>query len=102
MTNIPYNAVMLDLETMSTNNNAAITSIGAVRFWLNVKQAEFTMDQLFYMNVDLESCFHKKLHIDPQTIKWWMQQDDVARQVLQNGVRLAKALQEISKVVPNA
>lgn len=78
----PYNAVMLDLETMSTSNNAAITSIGAVKFWLNVKQAEFTEDQLFYYAVDLKSCQKAGLDIDADTIQWWMQQADEPRSML--------------------
>lgn len=74
-----YNAIMLDLETMSTASNAAIVSIGAVKFWLNVKQTEFTEDQLFYQPVDLKSCQEAGLDIDIDTLHWWMQQSDEAR-----------------------
>lgn len=63
MNNIPYNAVMVDLETMSTDSNASIISIGAVKFWLNVRQTEFTDDQLFYTAVSLKSSQEAGLHI---------------------------------------
>jgi len=96
-----YNAVMVDLETISTRPDAAIIAIGAVRFWLNVKQTEFTSDQCFYTAVDLESCFHEGLSIDPKTIKWWMKQDDSARMALLNGVRLSVALKDFSYFVPS-
>lgn len=58
--------VMVDLETMSTANNAAILSIGAVKFTAN------EILEKFYVNVDLEDCERYGLHISGSTIKWWM------------------------------
>ena len=101
MNNLPYNAVMIDLETMSTENNASIVAIGAVKFWLNVKQDEFTIDQLFYTAVDLESCSQYGLHMDPKTVKWWLKQSDEARKALENGTKLDYALSSFYEFVPN-
>lgn len=92
MDNLPYTAVMVDLETMSTRNDAAIISIGAVKFWLNVKQEDFTADQLFYMGVDLESSQNAGLHIDADTVKWWLDQEKTAQNVLLNGQDLTFVL----------
>lgn len=91
---------MLDLETMSTRSDAAIISIGAVKFWLNVKQTEFTTDQLFYKAIDLTSSVEFGLHIDPETIKWWVQQGDTARNVLKTTNHLEATLNSFSFFVP--
>lgn len=96
-----YNAVMVDLETMSTENHAAIVSMGAVRFWLNVKQEQFTPDQEFYINVDLESSVNAGLHLSAHTVKWWLKQGDSARRALDNGIDLKTALIMLRGFIPN-
>jgi DNA polymerase III epsilon subunit-like protein len=99
--NLPYNAVMVDLETMSTESDASIISIGAVRFWLNVKQTEFTPDQLFYTAVSLKSSQEAGLHIKADTVMWWLGQDPEARNAFKNPVSLASALGNFYEFVPN-
>lgn len=101
MNNIPYNAVMVDLETMSTDSNASIISIGAVKFWLNVKQTEFTQDQLFYTAVSLDSSQQAGLHIKADTVMWWLSQEPEARNAFKNPVSLASALGAFSRFIPN-
>lgn len=101
MNNIPYNAVMVDLETMSTDSNASIISIGAVKFWLNVKQDEFTQDQLFYTAVSLDSSQEAGLHIKADTVMWWLSQGEEARTAFKHPVSLASALGRFSQFVPN-
>lgn len=83
--NSPFNAVMVDLETMSTRNNASIVSIGAVKFWLNVDQDSFSPDQLFHIAVDLASSQDAGLDIDAETVKWWMEQAKEAQSALYAG-----------------
>lgn len=102
MNNIPYTAVMVDLETMSTDSNASIISIGAVRFWLNVKQYEFTDDQLFYTAVSLDSSQKAGLHIKADTVMWWLSQKPEAREAFKHPVSLASALGKFSQFIPNA
>lgn len=99
MLNLPYNAVMVDLETMSTDSNASIISIGAVKFWLNVKQTEFTPDQLFYTAVSLASSHEAGLHIKADTVMWWLSQEPEARNAFKNPVSLASALNAFSRFV---
>lgn len=67
------NNIMLDLETMGTNSNAAIVAIGAVKF------GNGQLGDEFYQVVDLQSCVNVGLTIDPSTVMWWMQQSDEAR-----------------------
>ena len=57
--------VMLDLETMSVRSNAAIASIGAVKF----EVGSGIVDQ-FYRTVDLRTCKAVGLHVDPETVVW--------------------------------
>jgi hypothetical protein len=65
---------MVDLETMSASHNAAIVSIGAVIF--TVKDGIF--DE-FYTTISLASSVGAGLEMSPQTVLWWMEQDDAAR-----------------------
>lgn len=96
-----HNAVMVDLETMSTESNASIIAIGAVKFWLNVKQEEFGEDQLFYTAVSLDSSQEAGLHIKADTVMWWLAQEPEARNAFKNPVSLASALNAFSRFVPS-
>lgn len=69
------NHLMIDLETMSTANNAAIISIGAVFF----EPTTGELGETFYCNVDLADCQQKGLSIDADTIMWWMKRDEQVR-----------------------
>lgn len=81
--------VMIDLETMSTRANAAIASIGAVRF------EDYKVVNEFYCTVDLLTCKEVGLHIDPVTINWWKQQSpDALRELRKGNISLHKALHD--------
>lgn len=69
-----YTGVMVDLETLSTNVNAAIVSIGAVKF-------SYTMgiQSKFKVNISGKSCHDHGLHLCPNTIKWWSEQSKEAQ-----------------------
>lgn len=64
--------VMLDLETFGNGNDAAIVSIGAVKF----NQTEI-LDE-FHVAVDPESCTAFGLKIDASTVMWWLDPDRAA------------------------
>lgn len=66
--------VMIDLETLSTEHNACITSIGAVEF-TNTK-----ILSSFKVNVSPESCKEVGLHISKDTVEWWSKQSKEAIQ----------------------
>lgn len=85
--------VMLDLETMSTRSNAAIASIGAVKFEVGTG-----IGDTFYRTVDLRTCKAVGLHVDPETVEWWNKQDKNARQaLLKDNVSLAQALDDFAQ-----
>ena len=66
---------MLDIETLSTANNAVIIAIGAVKFDLKTKQI---LDR-FYSRIDPLSCLDAGLTVSGSTIMWWMNQGEEAR-----------------------
>jgi hypothetical protein len=81
--------VMIDLETWSTNSNAAIASIGAVKF----QEGKITSE--FYVIVDPMSCKKVGMHFDPETIAWWKKQGkDAIAELKQDGVSIHEALQQ--------
>jgi len=84
---------MLDLETMSTESNAAICSIGAVKFNL----AEGITDS-FYITVDVADCKRCGLDVSLSTVKWWSKQPKSTLDALrENCVPLKDALTAFSK-----
>jgi len=80
---------MIDLETMSSNMDAAIGAIGATVFDPSgepLKLTELDIDALapdkFYMNIDLPSCLNAGLTASGSTIYWWLNQQPAARAAL--------------------
>jgi hypothetical protein len=72
--------VMIDLETLATQPDSAILTIGAVKFdpfGLDLKEPK--MDS-FYVRVDLDSCDRLGLVTSDSTLEWWSQQDKDAQE----------------------
>lgn len=65
--------IMLDLETLSTSSNAAIISIGAVKF----NENEIT--DRFYQTIKADTVSG---HICPATVAWWFKQEKEAQNAL--------------------
>jgi hypothetical protein len=80
---------MIDIETLGIEPGAALLSIGACTF------DREGVGETFYCSVDLESCQDRRLSIDTETLQWWLQQDESAREVLTGGVPLPTALSEL-------
>jgi DNA polymerase III epsilon subunit-like protein len=73
---VPLNQhIMLDLETLSSACNARILSIGAVRFF---PEPEDGRRAVYAAVVSLDDTTAPG-HIDPRTIRWWMDQQEAAR-----------------------
>jgi len=89
---------MLDLETLSTGNNAVIVQIGACYF--DNKTGDIGDE--FSINVDIDSAMETGLTVDGDTIKWWMEQSDEARSaVFTRPQKLVQALTDFNKFVKN-
>jgi exodeoxyribonuclease VIII len=93
-------AVMIDLETMGTTSNAAISSIGACLFephtdWIG---------DYFHIHVSLKNCHHHGLRLEPETVLWWLNQDAEARATVTSGqmdpAPLYTALDALAAFIP--
>jgi len=72
--------VMIDLETLATSSDAAILTIGAVKFDpFGREKQEADMDS-FYLRVDLDSCDEIGLVTNDDTIAWWANQSKEAQE----------------------
>ena len=84
--------VMIDLETMSTESNAAICSIGAVKF--SIEQGVL---ETFYCTVDAADCKRYGLDISADTVRWWSKQPrEVLELLRKDNVPLQTALIQFS------
>jgi exodeoxyribonuclease VIII len=68
--------VMLDLETLATDQNAQIISIGAVKFNKDGLGSEF------YQTILMEG--NSKFSVNPQTVSFWLHQSKEAQEALWN------------------
>jgi hypothetical protein len=95
------NDIMLDIETLSTQPNASILSIGAIRF--NRKGPILPLNKMdqFYIRIDRKSCDDLKMHVDPKTVEWWDKQDEAIRdEAMGDGddrVTLREGLEKLTK-----
>jgi hypothetical protein len=82
---------MIDLETLSTRKTAALLSIGAIKFDpagdnsklivggpRRVEDIQSVTDS-FYRRIVVESNKELGLHVDADTVKWWMRQSEEAK-----------------------
>lgn len=78
----------IDLETLGTNEDAVILSLGAVVFNINevdsIEDLE-TENRIFYAKFELGSQVAAGRTIDPDTVMWWMRQGAQARQAFEVG-----------------
>ena len=70
--------IMIDLETLSKHPNAAIVSIGAVKFTF-----EDGLGDEFLINISPKSNAELKLHFQKDTIEWWNKQPKETREMWQ-------------------
>lgn len=68
--------IMIDLETMGTDSNAAIVAIGACA--VDVARGVI-LTPMWYCSVDLASSMKRGGVVDGSTVMWWMEQNDKAR-----------------------
>lgn len=99
------NEVMLDIETFSTRNNAAIAVISAIKFKRNEKndyendyendyKNDYEKDEkIFYELIDEKSCQEIGMDFDEKTIKWWKTQPEKIQKEVFSGER--KKLKEV-------
>jgi len=72
--------VMIDVETLGVTANAVVLSIGAVAFRTSTKE----ILSEFEVIIDVESALEFG-DVDASTLKWWMKQERVARDLVMSG-----------------
>lgn len=71
-----FNDLMVDIETLGTNDTGIILSIAAVPFTIGT--SSIGSKNIFNVNIDIDSCLKKGLKMDKSTILWWLQQEKSA------------------------
>jgi hypothetical protein len=72
--------IMIDLETLATSPDAAILTIGAVKFDPFGSELKEPDMESFYCKVDLDSCDRIGLVTNDDTIAWWASQSKEAQE----------------------
>ena len=72
--------VMIDLETLATSPDAAVLTIGAVKFDPFGDDINDPSCEKFYVKVDLDSCDRIGLVTSDDTIAWWANQSKEAQE----------------------
>jgi hypothetical protein len=98
---------MIDLETLSTKNNAIILVIGAIKFNRNDKwNDKFKLENIheskkFYKRIQISTCEKIGLHKDKKTEEWWAKQDEHIKQEAfgfeSERISISDALKEFNK-----
>ena len=86
---------MIDIETLSTANNASILTIGAVKF----SRSNFKITKNFYKKISHQSNEYYNRDFNQDTIDWWNNQDEEEKKEIfeyKDRVNLNLALQELS------
>ena len=81
--------LMIDLETLGTEPDSVILSIAGVAF-----EPRGGLGREFEMGVDRQSCERLGLSVDPETLGWWEQQPEAARECLTGGFPLSEVLDQ--------
>lgn len=89
--------IMVDMETLGQHAGCSILSIGAVEF----DGESGSIGETFYITISRSSCRLEGLKEDPETIKWWENQSEDARDKAFNhlGLSLRDTLNHFSNWV---
>jgi len=90
--------IMVDIETLDTTQSAVVLSIGAVAFDPLTKE----LGEKFYVEfTDLEVQQRVGRTVSVDTVRWWMQQDELAKRLFADqpvaGVRRVSTAQGLSE-----
>lgn len=87
--------ITIDIETLSTEKNAVVLTIGACvfdRFNRNLPPIDS-----IHLKLDKESPIAMGMHISPNTQRWWSEQSEAARAGIEGGtLSLPEALEKLT------
>ena len=92
--------IMIDLETLNTTPDAAILTIGAVKFDPFGSEVKEPKMDSFYCKVDLDSCDRIGLVTNDDTIAWWASQSKEAQEAAfdpEGRIQIEDAFQQLYK-----
>ena len=87
--------IMIDIESLSTQPNASIMTIGAIKF----NRHDFKVKEKFYKRISRKSNEQFNRDFDEATINWWHSQSEQAKKEIfenKDRINLSTALQELS------
>jgi len=85
---------MIDIETLGNGKHACIAQIGA---------CSFDKTKTFKVNVDARDASRMGCDIDADTVYWWLQQSEAARQsICAPGVPICDALNQLNDFLSDA
>lgn len=96
--------IMIDIETLSTNSNSVILTLGAVKFNRGKDIELLENCETFYRRINLDSCMNLGMKMDNETLNWWLEQSNEAKyEALENKDRqdIKFVLKEFSEWVGN-
>lgn len=97
--------IALDIETLSTHNNAAIISIAAKVFNFSGKPVPYDKNKTtFYAIINASSCAMCGMHFDMETVNWWKRQSFEAKAphnclTLQSKLNISGALDQLKTFI---
>lgn len=92
-----FTDLMIDLETLGKTPGSVITQIGLVSFNTEGDLTDMAANQI---QVDVQSSLDAGLTMDWDTIRWWMQQEDKAReQMVLGGMPLGEAISLVNNYI---
>ena len=71
----------LDIETLGSRINPVLLSIGLYEMKESIEEEPDT-NNLFVVNIDIDSCLEAGLTVNGDTIKWWFEQSNKAKEAL--------------------
>lgn len=88
---VKYQDLMIDFETLGTDPQTTVISIGACFF----DEATETIGPTFYMAFDVDGQIKDGRNITGSTLKWWMGQSGAAKKVFHEKAKPAKEVLEL-------
>ena len=92
--------IMIDLETLATSPDAAILTIGAVKFDPFGRELSEPNMESFYCKIDQDSCDKHGLVVNDDTVAWWANQSKEAQDAAfdpEGRISLEDAFQQLYK-----
>lgn len=90
-------AAMVDIETLSTQPNATVLTVGGVKFDPHCTREPHSD---FYVRLNVDHQISSGRHVDPGTLEWWSKQDpEIQQEALgdENRVDLLEFMQEFNR-----